>query len=373
MRHQVLASFVLSFSLLGSVTSFAAYGLNPFGPEFKPQADTVIAVTNMPRVRSQDTFGICYAFVASTLIDEANCVQNKVSDCSSVSDNDKVSPLDMSRYSQKLSDGTDDTDRFNYEGLTEGGSESFALFNAAFRAQSITRESCAPFDQVVGKVKDPAEAQQLEIAMWTKFKDSYDAYKKKKEGCAQCALEFATATANDIKQDYGLKASNQDILKAFSEDSYGKFLDKILIPDNCWDLKNQTTLKGAWTQNIYPEKGQKSNYASAISKIKEVLTQKRPLSLGFCTQTPLKAKTMADCGVKSKTGKLEKGESHAIVIKGYRRVCNSANKCYDALQIQNSWGESWQNSNDDGWVDAKELLDRSFYETQSMTWLTQQK
>ncbi len=359
--------------LFWSLDGFAGYGLNPFGAEFKPQASSVIAVTNMPRVRTQDTIGICYAFVASTLIDQANCVQKNVSDCSAVSDNDKVSPLDMSRYSQKLDDNADESDRFNYEGLSDGGSEVLALYNAAFRAQSIVRESCAPFDQVVGRLQDPHEAQQAELAMWKKFKDSYDAFKTKQKGCAQCALEFATATANDIKQNYNIKASNEEILKAFSEDTYGKFLDKLLVPDACWDFKNQTSLKGNWKLGLYPDAGKKSNYDSTIDKIKEVLGKKHPLSIGFCTQTPLKAKSMSDCGDQSKKGDMAVGEGHSVVIKGYRRVCNSANKCYDAVQVQNSWGQSWQDANDDGWVNAKDLLDRSFYEQQSISWLEEKK
>ncbi|MEK2643744.1 hypothetical protein [Bdellovibrio sp. BCCA] len=351
-----------------SMNAFGAFGLNTFSNEYKPKTETQLQVTNMPKVRSQDSIGICYSFVASTLIDEANCVANKVQDCSSVPNTNKASPLDMARYSQDLPEDTDSSDRFNYEGLNEGGSAAFAIYNAGFRAQAIVRESCAPFDQVVSKITDPAKAQKSELEMWQKFKNMYEAYKRKQKECAQCALEYATTTANDIKKDFNLKASNQEILKAFAEDSYSKFLDKILIPDDCWDFKNQISLKGNWKMNAYPDKNQTSNYQQTISKIKEVLGRKRPISIGFCTQTPLEVKSTDACGKIMKNGE-PSGEGHAVVIKGYRRVCNSKNQCYDALQIQNSWGESWQSSNDDGWVDAKELLDRTFYESGSLAWL----
>lgn len=348
--------------------SWGAFGLNPFSNEFKPKAETLLQVTNMPKVKSQDSIGLCYSFVASTMIDEANCVAKKISNCAGISDDEQASPLDMARYSQKLSEDVDNSDRFNYEGIQEGGSAAFALYNAGFRTQSIVKESCAPFDQVVSKISDPAKTQKTELEMWQKFQNVYNAYKRKEKECAQCAVEYATATANDIKQNFNLKASSQEILKAFAEDSYGKFLDKILIPDNCWDFKNQLSLKGQWKMKTYPEGNQTSNYEKTIEKIKEVLGRKRPISIGFCTQTPLQVKSSDACGKITKDGQ-PTGEGHAVVIKGYRRVCNSQNRCYDALQVQNSWGESWQNSNDDGWVDAKELLNRSFYEPGSLAWL----
>lgn len=368
-----MKEYLLLFIILFTQNSIAAFGLNPFGPEFKAQTDTQLQVVNMPKVRSQDTVGLCYSFVASTLIDEANCKYKNISDCSNVPDQDKISPLDMSRFSRKLPSDSDQKDRFSYEGLQEGGSAAFALYNGAFEAKSIVRESCAPFDQVVSKISDAGKAREIEQAMWEKFKNSYESYRNKKVECEQCALEYATATANEMKQNFNLKVSNEEILKAFAEDSYGKFLDKILIPESCWTPKNTTGLKGPWKMEVYPDqKSGKSNYAKTIAKIKEVLQNKRPISFGFCTETPLKVKSQDGCGKIMKSG-VQTSEGHAVVIKGYRRVCNSKNQCYDALQIQNSWGQSWQDANDDGWVDAKELLDRSFYEPLSLAWLEEKK
>lgn len=359
---------VACMMLIFTSSSFANSGLKTFGSDFTPQVDSLLQVPNMPKVRSQDTIGICYSFVAATLIDEANCSENKIADCASVHDKDKVSPLDLSRYSVLLPDDVDDTDRFNYEGLRDGGHATLAIFNA-MRTESIVRESCAPFDQVIGKADTVKSAQDLEIAMWKKFKDTYESVRKKARECADCGLEYATAKSDEIKKNFNLKASNKEVLEAFSQDTYGKFLDKLLIPDKCWDWENQTRLKGNWTLEDYPKAGEKSDYNKMIAKVKEVLRTKRPLSLGFCTQVPLSVKTQMACGeVKDSSGN-SVGAGHALVIKGYRRVCNSKNQCYDALQVHNSWGESWQRANDDGWVDAKELLNRTFYEAGSIAWL----
>lgn len=357
----------VTFSLIYSVQVFASYGMDPVPRELLQGNEGVIAVTNMPKTRTQDTLGICYSMVASTILDHANCSAKKIADCSAVPDSDRLSPLDMARFSTQLPADADDSDRFNYEGLREGGSSALAIHNA-LKVQLAVKESCAPFDQVVGKAKDPTEAQKLEIDMWTKFKSSYDSFKKKSKECSSCGLEYATAKTQELKDSYNLKASNQDILDAFGEETYAKFLDKLLVPDNCWDLKNMVGISGSWNLKQFPEE-KKSNYDVSISKIKEVLTKKQPIALEFCAQNKLTVKSVKACGqLKDSAGNLA-GAGHGVIIKGYRKVCKSTGDCYEALQIQNSWGESWQNSNSDGWVDAKTLLDRSFYEPGAMTWL----
>ncbi|KHD88610.1 MAG: hypothetical protein OM95_08640 [Bdellovibrio sp. ArHS] len=357
-----MLSFLISFQAL------ADQGLNPFGPEYKPEPSSEVVVKNMPVVRSQDSVGICYSFVASTLIDEANCTARKITDCSKLPDDQRSSPLDLTRFSTVLPQDADYTDRFNYEGLNTGGGSPALTLQNAIASAAVVKESCAPFDQFVSKINNPAEAQKLELAMWKRFDDAYNEYKKRKEKCVECALEYATAVGNELKENYNLKASNQEILEAFAEKTHAKFLDKLLIPDQCWDFKNQTALKGSWSLKVFPEE-EGSGYEASLKKIKEVLgTKKRPLAIGFCTQTPLKAKSQEKCGTTMKDGSFS-GEGHAVVIKGYRRVCNSQNKCYDALQIQNSWGQSWQDSTNGGWVDAKELLNRTFYERHSLSWL----
>lgn len=354
------------------VTSFAqgAMGLDPVPRDLLKNDGGVLAVTNMPKTRSQDSFGICYSFVAATMMDEANCVANKVVDCSSVKDDERFSALDIARYSSKVPEGVSDSDRESFVGLNEGGSASLAM-HRALGEFSVT-EACAPFNQVVSKAKDPVEAQQLEISMWKAFKDVYNSYQKKTKECVSCGLEYATAKTQELKDNFNLKASNQEILQAFSQHTYATFLDKLLVPEGCIISDNTITVEGKWNLQQFPTKA-KADYQSSISKIKEVLTKKRPLAFSFCAQDKVTVKSLKACGeIKDKSGNVS-GAGHGVVIKGYRKVCRSAGDCYEALQVQNSWGEGWQNANSDGWVDAKVLLDRSFYELGALTWLEQAK
>ncbi len=362
--------------IFNSSSAFSADGMNPFKFQYAIDPGTLTQITNMPRVRSQDSLGICYAFAASILFDEANCVRKGIADCASVSDQEKVSPVDLARYSIELDrDKHDVSDRYNYEGLKEGGSAALALQNAR-SAQHSAREACAPFDQFVSRAQSPQEAQKIESAIWKRFQDSYETYQKKFKECANCGLEYATAISKELKDKFNLRTSNQEILQAFAQETYEKFLDRLLVPEECWEFEKGLSLLGGWSLITYPKPGQKSDYNQMLAMIKKNLANKRPMAFAFCTQEPLGVKNMKACNeARNGSGSIT-GFGHEVVIKGYRRVCKvdagkTTRDCYDAVQVQNSWGQSWQNQNDDGWVDAKELLDRSFYETQTLTWLEQ--
>lgn len=365
---------LLPFILLISQSIFAADGLNPFKFQYAVEPGTQAQVTNMPRVRSQDSFGICYAFAASVLFDEANCVRKEMPDCASTSDNDKVSPVDLARYSVNLDRNEYDiSDRDSYEGLKEGGSAALALYNAR-TVQHSASEACAPFDQLVSRSQSPKEAQKIELAMWKRFQDSYEAYKKKSKECAACGLEYATAKSQELKDQFNLRTSNQEILQAFAQETYEKFLDRLLVPEECWEFKKGLSLLGGWDIKTYPQLGEKSDYNKMLAMIKKNLANKRPMAFALCTQDPLTVKSIKECNEATNASGTITGFGHEVVIKGYRRVCKvnagkTTKECYDAVQVQNSWGQSWQNENDDGWVDAKQFLDRSFYEKQTLTWL----
>ena len=82
------------------------------------------------------------------------------------------------------------------------------------------------------------------------------------------------------------------------------------------------------------------------------------LGIGLCLQPEFTAKTRKQC----------EPYGHSVVISGYRKVCHGQH-CKDSLKVINSWGEDWQVSNDNGWLDANNLLDRSLYTPQAIAWL----
>lgn len=350
------------------INSFAEHGLEPIPSDFKVVQGSELLIENMPKVRNQGAVGICYAFTAATLFDEAYCQDKKIADCANAPDSLKSSPLDMTRFNQQLDKDQDDRDRFPYEGLSVNGGYTANTLARAIRTRAIATESCAPFGQVQAKVSDTFQAQEIELAYWKRFKNIYETHKQKKDICAKCAKEYAKSSINDLRNQLNLQAADIDLMEAFKQDTYEKFLDRLLIPEDCWDDKNLIGLKGGWSVKFYPqEQDKEKSYNSYINKIKELLKKKRPLSISFCTQEPLIAKSPLECSTLLENG-IKSSTAHEVIIKGYRKVCNSKNICRESLQVQNSLGQSWQDNNNDGWVAAKELLDRTFYQD-GFTWL----
>ena len=49
---------------------------------------------------------------------------------------------------------------------------------------------------------------------------------------------------------------------------------------------------------------------------------------------------------------------HSVVICGYKKVINIKTKeIIELFKIHNSWGEKWQKENNNGWCNAKNLLE----------------
>lgn len=382
-----MIKFVFSLIiLLLSTNAWAIRGLNVLNKEFSNiESGSSKTVVNMPRVLSQDEAGICYAFTAKVLFDHANCVSRGIKECAADSNDKTASVLDIVRFRSDLveqyneeikrknverkkkglpplepikADDIDQTDRFNYEGLSldSGGDTAYALQNM-LKVGSVAKESCAPFDQMVSQLQDPYQAKAVNDKMWADFKKQFEAVRSGK-------LDANQATKR-LKADYCLKTPEADILAAFGEEAYDKFLDKLLVPDQCWDIKNSTSLKGDWGMDIFPRKDTPKgdrNYKNALNKIKGSLGSGQPVGIQFCSEEPLKTKNIKGCA---------QGFGHSVVISGYQRMCDAKNVCKDVVKVQNSWGKSWQEQNNDGWVDAKVLLDRTFYEPQSLVWLRQ--
>lgn len=336
-------------------------GIKTFPKDYKTVEGSVIQIKNMPAVKNQGALGICYAFSAATLIDEANCYIKKTPDCSSLSDSKKVSPLDISRFNQKLPETQDYTDRFNYEGIKEGGSTALTIYNA-IRTNSFVSEKCSPYNQLQPPPhqKKLAEIIKTGLKNIKTIKHLYEENQTIHKICQPCAEALAEKHAFTISETIAPPTSLEEIKKSFREATYEKFIDKLLIPEICWDFKNQITLSGQWKVETHPTEKSQKNYTETIKKIKEVLKSERPLSIGFCAEHPLTSKTPEECS--------EKG--HSVVIKGYKKICSPKNECHDSIQVHNSWGETWQIENNDGWASAKELLERTFYEKHSIVWIT---
>ncbi|KYG66787.1 hypothetical protein AZI86_07030 [Bdellovibrio bacteriovorus] len=373
---------LIKISLFCLIAQFAwgqqkgEYGLNPVQVG---ESVGEFEISDMPRVRSQDSLGICYSFAAATLLDRQTCVDNpdKIKKCSEMPDNFRVSPIDMARFASMPEEGKSRDVRDNYSGISESGKLDLTLINA-LEAGSIASEACAPFYQIVANNPDPVKREEIERNFWQRLRHLYEK-SKAKPGCSDCEIETATAIDN-FRKDFALKSTNEEILRAFGQDTFAKFLDKALIPEDC-NFAGLAETNPKYKVKIYPPadlprkpgKQYDDSYEKLIGQIKTILKEKKvPMGLNFCAQQgPLTFKSLKECSPKPDETSSVTGFGHSLVISGYRKICKTKNpeNCYEALKVENSWGQQWQDDNNKGWVDAKELLKRSFFAKASLTWL----
>ncbi|MCY1392132.1 hypothetical protein D9M71_69930 [compost metagenome] len=337
--------------------------------EYRARPDSILQIDNMPRVRSQGGLGFCYSFVAATLIDEANCSARNVANCAAVPDSEKASVLDLARFGRKPADNADRAQRLSYSGLRYGGNPEESLYNGAIRANAIVRESCAPFERLTSDIRSRRVATILDIRNISAIEKAYRRVHPQVARCGNCAAVAIDHAIHEIRRRYDLAVSDRGLAAAFEQDSYSKFLDRLLIPEACRTPDNFMRLVGGWQIANYPDRlDGKSEYYRLLAKIREVLASKRPLGINFCAEDNLRATSMKSCGKISVNGRAS-GYGHTAVITGYRLVCTKEGRCRDSLQIVNSWGEAWQAANDGGWIGARPLLDRTFYEPEAIFWL----
>ncbi len=361
-----MKSLVIALGIFAGIESSAQiYGFNTFDSSYR-QNGTDLLVKNMPPVRTQDTLGVCYAFSASAILEHAICKDEKL-DCRNLSNDQRPSVLDLARYATSPTKIKDKTDPNSYPKVI-GNRRTFGMdiIINMFNTESVSKESCAPFDNIVSKAKSLEEQRSDEEKMWLQFRNAYDMYKIKSKDCEQCALDYATTTGKDLQVSYNLKTNNLEMLKAFASATYEEFLFRALVPENCGKIGKRIRFFtpdkkiGVWPL----EDTKKPNYDVAIVKLKEQLTNDRPVLVNsMCTLE----RSTPECAQTTSNG-LESG-GHGLVITGYRKMCNKSGKCYDAVKVHNSWGQAWQDANNDGWVEAKTLLDRTDYAYGTFSWI----
>lgn len=321
-------------------------------------------VANMPRVRSQDSMPICSSMSSATIAQFQICKSLKIANCSRVDRKDEVSPFSTLAWTH-TNTGQGVAELQNHENIqiydkTKGAAVD-ALGNAKKDALFVS-DSCFPFDQFANDFEvedDPVKNKEKEInvrAIFDKIQTNYNRYqsRKKTEGefCEECEGVSGAASklrinipAQEIKK-YMDKSGGLNASQFLYNLMLGKCDDGVAIEPSPKFEKFPTDFKKA--KKLASKNGSKEvpdfNYNALINKIKTVLNSKNPVAFdGVCLQYE---------GNKCVSG-------HSVVISGYRKVCKDSNcgtECRDIVKVQNSWGEDWQERNNDGWVDAKTLM-----------------
>lgn len=321
-------------------------------------------VSNMPRVRSQDGLGICYAMAASTLFDFEYCRRKKNADCKNAPDNKKVSPLslaalaeDPQKLREKVMSGNKNALTYT-EQISIGGSVSTAIFNVLNNTEAISTEQCASLD-LIFNIKTTSELAQIENVQ--KLNEKFSAIKNKNIDCVDCI-------ADEINKMFPFMGSKEQIKLAFGEVDFEHFLYKLAIPPKCTQDENLLLFSKLVADLFqYPNTNELKNITRLEDKrklfkdkIKSILASGRPLAIAeACVEDDKSPLDQSPCK-----------QPHSVVVSGFAKACDSRGKnCKDVIKIQNSWGEKWQSENSDGWLLADDFLDRTRYVDGSLNWL----
>ncbi|MBC7458606.1 MAG: hypothetical protein H7235_10025 [Bdellovibrionaceae bacterium] len=335
---------------------------------FKPLLDLTvesskIEISNMPKIRSQGEFPICYGIAAATLAQWYVCKEKNIADCKQVPPESEISPFSMVGWARKnivicekkdgkLFDeigsevpaeycGTEKlggaiASSYSNLGLFEGAS-SAAMMNSA-RAFSFKTEACFKNDEVInryGKTKDSVED------FLNKVKSLYANNKGKTEGCESCL----TGIAEEANKLLSTNQINVSLIKeALDKNTVQEFLYKIVFRD-CPSISVSRRPNVKLYPDTYVLAGEKdaASVNDIAEKVKTVLTQGKPVLLNDI------------CLLRDANNNCT--EEHVVVISGYKEACDKSGKsCKKLLKVQNSWGADWQKLNNDGWVDEATLM-----------------
>lgn len=336
--------------------------MNAVDPKYSVAKNECI-IDTMPKTRNQGGLPICYAAVSAMLLDEFQCYARNNRNCISVPDDDRPAMADLARLSKFVKDWDERANRDNYVGLKEGGSVYQTLFNT-WHTSSIVPISCMSDSTHLLKGLTLATYTSndggTQGGLWGRLRQFHETLGGSKLTNEQAAV---------LKRDFQLQPSVETIETAFSEKEWSTVLDMLLVPRNCaedwrvqWSPSTKMDRPKVWPDVDDAKSDKTPTYAETVAKIKDLLTkEKRPVAINFCAVIKPGITTIKACADAS--------FGHTAVIEGYRQMCNQSGKCIDSLKVRNTWGDDWQAKNNNGWVDAKTLIDATFYDGNFLVWL----
>ena len=301
---------------------------NPMPKAAMASQGEVIEVKNMPEARSQGGLPVCYGITAWYAYMQFQC-KNSGSDCKHLEADKTLSPIMLGAL------GVDKELHEKY-GKTYNKVIPYSIGGGAGKALSelagedeMYADSCFPLERMIQKFGgNNRKMYNAFEALRTQFFD-----KNKSEGkvCMTCLLDT-------LRNDFDLNSDQNTAQQALDENVFDKFLFDLFVK-NC---KKKVPI-GEFSLGGWPNMSETRSYEGFISRLTGLLKRNTPV--------------LADICLDQKNVRSEQCKSgHAVVIAGYRKVCNGS-KCTDYLKVINSWGESWQKQNSDGWVDGRNLYE----------------
>lgn len=307
-------------------------------------------------VRSQGAHGLCWAFTASALLEEQECLRNPFF-CGK-----HLSPIDASRCDWVF--GTKN------EGSSIQGAIQCAL------DQGVCKEIDAPFFERFSAAclarifvnGNPASLEQCQtediMAFYRQWKnritekevcDYHNSPLEKNEDFSKIIAflsEFKTITTELSNETF--QASIDPLKTLLSSQDERDFLKQVLIPNAC--KENRLQFKGNLRSPIpldveWVAKNPKENAKYQYGNVLNAFRQNRSVGLSFCTTMTQEKNLIEKIFI---TDKNPECEAHAIVANGMRWN-KEKNRC--ELHLRNSWGPLAPYQ---GWSDMDKILQATY-------------
>lgn len=311
--------------LLIALVSLSAFAQDSMPYKIKEKGFAAICdnskleLKNLPPVRDQGRFGLCYAHSSILLLEYLRCGKTpNPTDCY----NNKGSVLHLSRFHNTVSENK----------IKIGGDPRSVL--TRFREQKkLATESCAEYDDWK-KLDQLYKKERAELKVPREYKDEVDFFYY-----ISMRMKQNTATQNDLNcwandlQKAGVNQNLQDIMSILSRGkdfTWQELRYQLLVPKSCMGSMIQYP---DYEIHSYPKYKEEKTFKGFRDFVYNALSQGLPVEASF--------KSSAD-------------GYHSATIVGQRHVCDSS-RCEYQFRIQNSYGRSWQDNFDDGWVNAEHL------------------
>ena len=332
----IAAKIALLFLSAYSIAFGSAYVLP--GPGFKEKA--AHEIQNFPPVRSQDGVGLCYAFSSTALLNYEYCKQNGL-DCKDPKN--QLSVLDVSAHY-----------KYFEKAISIGGIPGDLLSN--LKAQSLMglyTEECLPFELLAHKDADNRHAAQMEAIR--ELKRIFNMQPRRLDDDRKACLAREIQGILPIQKDVG------EIMDAYYANSPEQFIYQVAVKDECKDERKRVKAPN-FHVGQYPRRSEASqaNAESTLAKIEKLVLNDIPVSLSICSSEFFSPGNPQSCG------------PHALTVTGVKESCLQ-NNCVTLLKVHNSYGQIWQERNNDGWVEADSLIRRAraYHPDRYMTWISE--
>ena len=322
---------LLILSCVFILSTHAQEQVNPYKknpPSMVPLCDSSnIELKNLPPTLDQSFYGVCYGHSSLLLLEYLRCHgSSDPKQCYSK----RGSVLHLSKFDHDKNE------------IRIGGNTGNILVNFKAQNRKLATEECASYDKWLAMDQIEKEkrqklklerrrirgnnSQEFEEDIFHFMSDSLqkDSSPKNK----QCWADHLAKAGVNLNVSEILKVLNTTNLQNWKELRYS-----ILVPEKC-----RKDMMEYPKYNHFSFYDHDKSFQSNRNIIYAALAAGYPVEAGFCASLDANK----NC------------EFHSATIVGQRHVCNNS-ICRLEFKIQNSYGRSWQEYNNNGWVDAENI------------------